>query len=167
MIAKLARERNLLCVDDFGDAVEGLDKSFRELLACEPITYETKPRQLPSAVVYLFSDGEKPIYVGRSNTFRQRLGNHCLTGSTVNQASLAFRLACKDVGYARQRYKRGSSGADALKSVPGLEEAFSTRKVRLRSMAIRYVAETDQVRQALLEMYTALALDLPHDFGTH
>jgi hypothetical protein len=40
-------------------------------------------------------------------------------------------------------------------------------KQRLRAMEVRYVEEADQVRQALLEMYAALALETKHDFGTH
>lgn len=165
--APFANTRTLLSVPPFGDAIEGLDASFRRLLACDPITFDTRPRNLPSAVVYLFSDGDRPVYVGRSNKFRQRLGNHCLHGSQTNQASLAFRLACEDVGHVRAKYRRGSSSADALKEVPGLVEAFARMKERLRAMEIRYVEEPDQPRQALLEMYAALALETRHDFGTH
>jgi len=165
--ALLASPRTLRCVPPFGDAIEGLDASFRSLLACDPITFDTRPRKLPAAVVYLFSDGDRPIYVGRSNKFRQRLGNHCLHGSQTNQASLAFRLACEDVQHVCTKYRKGSSGADPLKEVPGLAEAFSRMKQRLRAMEVRYVAEPDQVRQALLEMYAALALETKHDFGTH
>ncbi|MET4664985.1 GIY-YIG nuclease family protein [Sphingomonas sp. PvP056] len=157
----------LTCIQPFGDAIEGIDASFRRLLACEPITFDTRPRRLPSSVVYLFSDRDQAIYVGRSNKFRQRLGNHCLHGSQTNQASLAFSLACKDVQHIRTKYRRGSSGADELKEVPGLAEAFSRMKQRLRAMEVRYVEELDQVRQALLEMYAALALETKHDFGTH
>lgn len=167
MIGKAARARRILCVDEFGDAAAGLDSSFRKLLACEPITYDTKPRGLPNAVVYLFSERGDPAYVGRSNTFSQRLGNHCRPGSQGNQASLAFRYACDEVQYVRPKYQRGQTYADALRDVPGLADAFEASKRRLRLMEIRYVAEDDQVRQALLEMYAALALGLAHDFGTH
>jgi len=162
-----AAERTILCVPTFGDAIENLDSSFRSLLNCAPITFATRPRKLPTSVVYLFSDKDEPIYVGRSNRFRQRLGNHCLNGSQSNQASLAFRLACEDVQHVREKYRRGSSGADALQNVPGLADAFSRMKARLRSMEIRYVEEPDQVRQALLEMYVALSLGTQQDFGTH
>jgi predicted GIY-YIG superfamily endonuclease len=154
-------------VKGFGDAVEGLDHSLRTLLACQPITFNTKPRHLPNEVVYLFSNGATPVYVGRSNKFRQRLGNHCRHGSQANQASLAFRLACAEVQHVRQKYRRGYSAADALQNVDGLQAAFSAMKIQLRSMEIRYVSEPEQVKQALLEMYVALALDIPHDFGTH
>lgn len=162
-----ANERVILCVAPFGDVIEGLDYSFRNLLDCVPITFDTRPRKLPTSVVYLFSDQGEHIYVGRSNRFRQRLGNHCLHGSRCNQASLAFRLACEDVQHVREKYRRGSSGEDALKNVPGLADAFSRMKARLRSMEIRYVEEPDQVRQALLEIYVALSLGTKHDFGTH
>jgi len=162
-----AGEFRLSCVPAFGDAVVGLDTSFRRLLDCEPITFDTKPRKLPGSVVYFFSDGVKPIYVGRSNKFRQRLGNHCRHGSQTNQASLAFRLACEEVAHVREKYRAGASAAASLQSVPGLAAAFAQTKERLRSMEIRYVEEVDQVRQALLEMYAALSLGTKHDFGTH
>ncbi|MDO7843117.1 GIY-YIG nuclease family protein [Sphingomonas immobilis] len=163
----LAEVRTQPCIQAFGDAIQGLDASFRSLLACDPITFDTRPRNLPVEVVYLFSNGDRPIYVGRSNNFRQRLGNHCRNSSQTNQASLAFRLACEEMQHVRTKYQRGSSAANILKDVPGLFEAFNRMKLQMRSMEIRYVAEPDQVRQGLLEMYAALALGTKHDFGTH
>jgi hypothetical protein len=39
---------------------------------------------------------------------------------------------------------------------------------RIRAMEYRYVEETDQNRQALLEIYCAVVLGTPYnDFGTH
>ena len=46
--------------------------------------------------------------------------------------------------------------------------AFSRAKARLAEMDLRFVEETDPVRQALLEIYTAVALKTPYnDFDNH
>ena len=166
-MAPVATRRQVVCIPAFGDIIGDLDASFRRLLACDPITFDARPRQLPTAVVYLFSERSRPFYVGRSNKFNKRLGQHCNHGSQTNQASLAFRLACDEIQHVRIKYKKGSSSAEALRNVPGLAEAFARTKLRMRSMEIRYVEEIDQVRQGMLEMYVALALGTKHDFGTH
>ena len=46
--------------------------------------------------------------------------------------------------------------------------AFDRAKARIREMDIRFVAEPDPLRQAVLEIYTAIALQTPYnDFDTH
>jgi hypothetical protein len=51
---------------------------------------------------------------------------------------------------------------------PIFAEAFSRAKDRIRRMDYRYVEETDQNRQSLLEIYCAIVLETPYnDFGTH
>lgn len=159
--------QTVVCISAFGDAIKDLDNSFRRLVASGPIRFENLQIELPTSVVYLFSDVDQHFYVGRSNKFRQRLRNHCGEGSQANQASLAFRMACEEMKHVRTKYRPGSSAADALRDIPGLAETFSRMKQRLRATTVCYVEERDQVRQALLEMYVALALDLKHDFGTH
>jgi hypothetical protein len=47
-------------------------------------------------------------------------------------------------------------------------DAFDAAKKRIRGMEYRYVEEADQSRQALLEIYCAVALATPYnDFSTH
>ncbi len=43
--------------------------------------------------IYLFSDGDKPIYVGQSRKLRNRLRQHTGATNKQNQASFAFNLA--------------------------------------------------------------------------
>ncbi|MBI4263224.1 MAG: hypothetical protein HY657_02510 [Acidobacteria bacterium] len=51
---------------------------------------------------------------------------------------------------------------------PIFAAAFDTAKTRVRSMEVRYVQETDPLRQALLEIYGAVVLATPYnDFNTH
>lgn len=47
-------------------------------------------------------------------------------------------------------------------------DAFRSAKARIRAMDYRFVEETDQTRQALLEIYCAVVLGTPYnDFNTH
>jgi hypothetical protein len=41
--------------------------------------------------------------------------------------------------------------------------AFLAAKARVRNMDVRFVEEVDPLRQALLEMYVAIALKTPHN----
>jgi hypothetical protein len=46
--------------------------------------------------------------------------------------------------------------------------AFTAAKARVRTMEMRYVAEADPFRQALLEIYVAVVCGTPYnDFNTH
>ena len=52
--------------------------------------------------------------------------------------------------------------------MPKFRKAFADAKARIRAMDIRFTEESDQVRQALLEIYIAVLLDAPYnDFKTH
>ena len=51
---------------------------------------------------------------------------------------------------------------------PDFSAAFTAAKARIRGMHYRYVEEVEQNRQALLEIYAAVALETKYnDFGTH
>ena len=55
-----------------------------------------------------------------------------------------------------------------LMTDPEFVEAFVDAKQRISRMDVRYVEETHPLRQALLEMYVAVALNTPYnDFDTH
>jgi hypothetical protein len=46
--------------------------------------------------------------------------------------------------------------------------AFDEAKARLRSLDIRFIEESHQIGQALLEIYAAMCLGTPYnDFDTH
>lgn len=151
----------------FGEAIEALHQKLEILLACEPFSFGTRPGKLPASVVYTFSEGPTFLYVGRSNSFKQRLGNHCRPSSGANQSAFAFLLAREAAGITEVSY-RGSRTRKALMETDEFWAGFSAAKARLAAMQIRYVEETDQVRQALLEIYCAVALKTPYnDFGTH
>ena len=148
--------------DQFKAYVESLPSRFDQLVAMPPTSIESRPRHLPKQCVYLFSESSFHLYVGRTNNLRQRLGNHSNPSSKQNQAVLAFKLAEQQTGK-----KRGGSRRSMLDD-PEFAEAFRQSKERVRRMDLRFVEETDQVRQALLEIYVAIALHTPYnDFETH
>ena len=83
-------------------------------------------------------------------------------------AAFAFRLAREATGKLKASYRSNDESRVGLMRDPVFAEAFKSAKVRIRGMDFRYVDECDQTRQALLEIYCAVALDTPYnDFNTH
>lgn len=164
----LATEERLHRLDDrFANAIFGLHGRLEQLIRSQPFTYVNKPARLPVSGVYLFSEGGAPLYVGRTNHLSQRLGNHCRAGSKSNQSSFAFKLAREAAGITKVAYS-GDETRLALMTRPDFVAGFAAAKVRLNKMQIRVVEERDQVQQALLEIYCAVALKTPYNqFGTH
>ena len=79
--------------DAFRQHVESLHPSFERLMAMRPVKVYALPKEMPKRGIYLFSDGDSHLYVGRTNRLRKRLSEHCRKGSTHNSASFAFLLA--------------------------------------------------------------------------
>lgn len=150
----------------FWQIVSQLPRKHEALLACKRHKFGELSTSMPMSGVYLFSEGDTPFYVGRSNRLRARYMLHCRPGSRQNQSSFAFKLACEALdtfnvhGRAMTRLKRSA--------LPEFEVAFAAAKERIRNMDYRYVAEADQTTQSLLEAYCAIALSTPYnDFDTH
>jgi len=147
--------------------IEALEVKFQKLINMVPVRYSTLPRPLPERAIYLFSESDQHLYVGRTNGLRARLQGHCIPGATHNSATLAFRMARQTTGMHQAAYSTaGSRGS--LVTDPSFGPAFVGAKLRVAKMDIRYVDEGDPVRQALLEIYTATALNTPYnDFENH
>jgi len=156
--------------DSFRDAVEALDPSFRRLIAMDPVTAHPLPRGIPerrARGVYLFSEGEQHLYVGRTNRLRPRLLEHGRPSSGHDSAPFAFRLAREKTGITTATYQTKGSRRE-LEADPPFAESFTDAKQRVRAMNIRFVEQPDPVSQALLEIYVAVALGTPYnDFDTH
>jgi hypothetical protein len=85
----------------------------------------------------------------------------------INSAPFAFRLARRTTGQTQASYETEGSRAE-LERNPVFLKAFTRAKERVRRMDIRFVEENDPLRQALLEIYAAVALCTPYnDFETH
>ena len=151
----------------FAGVIESLHPSFEKLLHMAPVTTTTLPRGMPSSGVYLFTEGTHHLYVGRSNRMRSRIRRHGVATAKHNVAAFAFRIAREATGNTQASYKPEGSRKDLVQQ-PVFARAFSEAKARIRTMEVRFVEETDQLRQALLEIYVAVALATPfNDFDTH
>jgi hypothetical protein len=151
----------------FVHVVESLQPSFERLLAQTPMKPVKLAAGLPSAGVYLFTEGAQHLYVGRSNNLRRRMQRHGSPGATYKQAAFAFRLAREVTGRLKATYKTEGSRAHLIQD-EAFALAFTHAKQRIRTMDLRFVEEVDPLRQAVLEMYVAVALGTPYnDFDTH
>ena len=158
---------NMIMNPVFKHYIDSLEPSFQKLIGMSPVTVETLPRELPPRGIYLFSESDAHLYVGRTNSIRTRLQNHCRPGSGHNSATFAFRLAREITGMKQATYIAEGSRS-SLEQHPVFGPAFVSQKKRIRSMHVRYVSEPDPMRQALLEMYVAVSLGTPHnDFDNH
>ena len=152
----------------FAALVETLAPKLEQLLAIPPLTYWALPRDVPQSGVYLFTEGGRHLYVGRSNALRRRYSFHCRPGASHQQATFAFLLAREATGHTEATYRAGAGSRTGLLLDPVFAQAFLAAKERIRKMEYRYVEEADQNRQALLEIYCAVVLATPYnDFGTH
>lgn len=148
--------------------VESLRPKLERLLAMSPVKPTHLPPEMPKAGVYLLSEAGLPLYVGRSNDIRGRIGRHSRPGATYRMAVFAFRLAREITGNVRASYKKGDGSRASLMENPVFVEAFTAAKARIREMELRYVEEADPVRQTLLEVYVAMVLEAKYnDFDNH
>jgi len=152
----------------FAKLLEGLHPKFEALMQMPPCQYGNLPKGMPKQGVYLFTENGHHLYVGRSNTIRARYGRHCNPGATHRMAAFAFKLARETTGKITASYKPGVDSRTGLMLNPEFRAAFDAAKSRIRQMEFRFVEETDQNAQALLEIYCTLALNAKYcDFNTH
>jgi hypothetical protein len=149
--------------------IESLHPALERLLEMPAVHIEALPTSMPSQGIYLFSEGDRHLYVGRNwkQKLSKRLQQHSATWAQHNQAVFAFKLAREVTGQTKATYIKGQSRRD-LCDDPNFAASFSDAKKRIRRMDLRFVEEADPLRQTLLEIYVALALSTPYnDFDTH
>ena len=153
--------------ETFRQYVESLHPSVDRLLACTSFKFDELPKSMPKAGVYLFTENDRHLYVGRTNGLRKRIQEHSRPGSTHNRAQFAFLLARIACGVTKASYKPEGSRKELCK-IPEFMAAVTAAKARLRSMDIRIVEEAHPLTQALLEMYVTVVLETRHnDFDNH
>ena len=151
----------------FKQYIESLEPLFQRLIQMTPVTVANLPMDIPKAGIYLFSEDGKHLYVGRTNTIRKRLQNHCRPSSGHNSATFAFRLAREITGQTVATYTERGSRSE-LENDPVFGPVFIEQKERVRNMDVRFVSEPHPMRQALLEMYASVSLQTPYnDFDNH
>jgi len=132
-----------------------------------PTSIQTLRAPVPHACIYLFSEGSRHLYAGRTRHLRSRLRQHSIPAAQHNQAVFAFRLAREATGRLEASYSV-DGGRAALQREPAFAAAFMAAKARVSRMDLRYVEENDPLRQALLEIYVSIVLKTPYnDFNTH
>lgn len=124
-----------------------------KLKACPPETFATR-KKLPDRGIYVFYEGDKALYVGRSNQIWQRIQTHGREGATYNQATFALRLLAKE--YNLEIGHRAP--ADRSQIAGEYAEEFRGQKRRVRRMTLRAVAVTDDTASYFFEAYAILAL---------
>jgi len=154
--------------EGFAALVSGLHPKFEQLMSTPPCRAGQFPKKVPLQGVYLVSEGDAYLYVGRSNKIRSRWGRHCNPGATHRMAAFAFRLARETTGKLTASYKDDENSRKNLMLDPAFLAAFEDAKRRIRLMDFRFVEERDQNAQALLEIYCTVALNAKYnDFNTH
>ncbi len=152
---------------DFRNIVDRIEETFQALIQTSSILPTELPRDLPKRGIYLFSEAQKHLYVGRTDNLRRRIQDHCRPGSNHNKATFAFRLARHETGMTKASYSPAGSRQN-LELDPVFGPVFAESKARIRAMHLRFVEEEDATRQALLEIYAATVLHTPfNDFENH
>jgi hypothetical protein len=142
--------------------VTSLENKFQELITSEPKQVNETPQE---SGIYLFSEGNEHLYVGRTKNLKRRRKEH--VSQKVLDAPFAFRLARENTGNRRATYSKGGSRKDLL-SNRLFQESLISAKDRIAQMNYRCVVESDPIKQTLLEIYVAVVLGTAHnDFETH
>ena len=121
---------------------------------------------IPKKGIYVFYEGDKPIYVGRSNRMKMRLQEHSRPSSGHFSATFAFNLAVK-------RAKENGIDIDKERGQllvdPHFNTLFLEEKERVSRMLIQTIEIDDQISQTLFEVYASMALDTLefNDFTAH
>ena len=118
-------------------------------------------KDLPNQGVYVFYDGETPVYVGRSSrqTIKKRLQQHTNPRSSENQAVFAFRLLQESIG------EKTGHGAPLTRPqfAKKYEEEFNQAKNKVCSMKVRAMEISDPATRAVFEIYAAVAFNTPYN----
>jgi hypothetical protein len=148
----------------FEHFVNSLAPKYEELIAMTPVKVDALPKLMPKSAVYLLSEGDSHLYVGRTRRLRRRLVEH--SHPKMLDAPFAFRLARETVGKVRASYTPLDSRR-ALLGDPTFRQARLDACTRIRQMDIRYVEVEESVAQTLLEIYVAVVTGAPYnDFKT-
>jgi len=122
--------------------------------------------QVPQKGVYIFFEGNKPVYVGRSNRLKKRLKEHSQRSSDHYSATLAFRIAKKNTSTLRIK-DRKQTNEQLMKNGDFVKE-FKAAKERISRAKIRFIEIEDQIEQAMFEIYASLELGTELNvFSTH
>lgn len=149
---------------DFKKLTQSLDVTFRKLMNQNPVVAENVPNDTPVGGVYLFSENGEHLYAGRTKRkISIRIKSHF---STADDCPFAWLIAREKTGRKATYKKQGSR--KSLLEYASFKKEYDCAKERIRKMEVRFVQEPDPLKQALLEIYTAVASGAKYnDFDTH
>ena len=106
MVAETRRKIGILGIlmhPKFAEVVECLPHSFERLMTMEPLR-GTPPSRVstPKCGIYLFSEDDRHLYVGRSNRIAYWYDLHCGLSAKQNQASFAWKLMAESLATRRR-----------------------------------------------------------------
>ena len=131
-----------------------------------PVDLRSLPKNLQRAI-YLFSEREGISTLDEPIISAIACVAIVLTAHDIFPPCLLFESRGKLTGFTKPSYAPKDSRAD-LWNNPIFAPAFTKAKTRVSNMDIRYVEETDPVRQALLEIYVSTVLGTRYnDFENH
>lgn len=153
---------------EFLNHIETFRSRLKVMLATPPFVLMKLPKALPKRGIYVLSEEEKFLYVGRSNFMRKRIRKHCRPSASHRMAAFAFRLAREKTKNPKASYVKGPTSRAGLATNPAFLTAFQDAKKRIKSMDVRVIEEADPICQALLEIYVSVVLKTPYnDFDNH
>lgn len=149
---------------DFAKFTEQLETKYAALMSMPPVIAEEVPGDTPVGGIYLFSEQGIPLYTGRTRRrIAIRIRNHF---STAPDCPFAWLLTREVTGF-KATYRREGSRRDLLLR-DDFVKLYQEAKTRIRKMDVQYVAESNPLRQTLLEVYTAVsAKSRYNDYDTH
>lgn len=145
--------------------IEQMPRLLNELTS-QPLRPPNDRGILPQKGIYVFYEGGKPIYTGRTRNMKRRLKDHCRPSSGHNTATFAFIIAKRkaiqagiDINVTRKQ----------LEINPTFAELYLKAKERVSKMPVRVIQIDDPIMQTLFEVYAVLALETKeyNDFKTH
>ena len=139
----------------FEEAVEKMEGYLERLKECPP-SKSFRFSAGDGAAVYVFYEGKKAMYVGRTDRLRGRIQEHGRPGSGHNSAPFAYNMAkcdARDSGLKVDGIYRND-----LCKVKQFIPFFRQSKERVCNMQVRFVAIPDPHLQVLFEVYAALKL---------
>ncbi len=153
-------------VGHFEDAVAQMPALLDALRSAAKHRVADHPAVPNTPGIYLFSDTDKPIYVGQSRKLRTRLRQHTGAANRQNQASFAFNLAKREALAGKVDVKRPRADLELDAAfVPHFDKA----RADVAAMDVQFIELTDPIARTLFEVYAALALDTVefNSFETH
>ena len=137
----------------FQEIVNKMEPLLEKLRCSDLLTWDDL-RRVPQHGVYVFYEGDMPIYTGRSRRMRERIREHGARSSRHESATFALKLLRDAIGEPE--------GHSSEYTRPQLQEKYpdeyAAQRERVRNMRFRVVEIEDPVVQTVFEPYATLAL---------